>query len=323
MTDALGIVEKSGTGTEWDPVHEDFPDITESRPDEQKNQALQEWFGLCLTCRMQYHKMLGLIGPKRSGKSTIARILTALLGADTIATPTLTSLAGSFGLQSLLDKKLAIFGDANMDKDPVVAGRAIELLKTISGEDAVDVNRKYKAPLAGVRLPTRFMLLANSLQRLTDPTGTISDRFIFLETTQSFYGREDHNLHKRLMNELPGILNWALEGWFRLKKRGRLFEPDSSIRVRTESRQIGSNVIAFKEKACRVGGGYYIRPSDMYAAFCTWCEHDGSRPMKRGIFNREFQDAFPEHRRKKRRVDGFDNPISIYPDVEPLEALTD
>ena len=251
LTDALGIVEKTGSGTEWDPVHEDFPDTTESRPDEQKNQALQEWFGLCLTSQMQYHKMLGLIGPKRSGKSTIARILTALLGAGNIATPTLSQLPGSFGLQPLLDKKLVIFGDACMDKDPANAARVVEILKTISGEDAIDVNRKYKASLAGVRLVCRIMMLANSLQRLTDPTGTISDRFIFLETTQSFYGREDHNLHKRLMNERPGILNWALEGWFRLKTRGRLFEPDCSIRVRTESRQIGSNVIAFKEKACR------------------------------------------------------------------------
>ena len=321
LTDAFGVVEPDGTGTEWDPEYEDFRENTRSTPDEQKNQALQEWFGLCLTCRMQYHKMLGIIGPKRSGKSTIARILTALLGSDTIATPTLSGLADSFGLQPLLDKKLVIFGDACMDKDPVNAARVVEILKTISGEDAIDVNRKYKAPLPGVRLYCRIMMLANSLQRLTDPTGTISDRFIFLETTQSFYGKEDHTLNQRLMNELPGILNWALAGWFCLKKRGYLFEPDSSVRVRTESRQIGSNVIAFKEKACRVGSELYTRPKDLYEAFCTWCEHDGSRPMKQGIFKREFQDAFPEHRCTKRRAGGSDNGIWIYPDVEPLAAL--
>lgn len=323
LTDAFGIVEPDGTGTEWDPHYEDFRENTRSTPDQQKNIALQEWFGLCLTCRMQYHKMLGIIGPQRSGKSTIARILTALLGADTIATPTLSGLTEPFGLQSLLDKKLVIFGDACMDKDPVTAARAVEILKTISGEDAIDVNRKYKPALPGVRLHCRIMMLANSLQRLTDPTGTISDRFIFLETTRSFYGKEDHGLHQRLMNELPGILNWAIEGWFQLKQRGHLFEPDSSITVRAESRQIGSNVIAFKEKACRVGSELYTRPKDLYEAFCTWCEHDGSRPMKQGIFNREFQDAFPEHRRTKRRAGDSDNGIWIYPDIEPLAVLKD
>ena len=322
LTDAMGIVEASGDGTEWDPILEIFQGRPKVTPDDQKNQALQEWFGLCLTCRMQYHKMLGIIGPKRSGKSTIARILTALLGAEAIATPTLTSLAGPFGLQSLLDTKLAVFGDANMDKDPVVAGRAIELLKTISGEDAVDVNRKYLAPLAGVRLFTRIMLLANNLQRLSDPTGTISDRFIFLETTQSFYGREDHGLEAKLMSELPGVLNWALEGWFRLKKRGRLYEPDSSQQMRTRSRQIGSNIIAFKDQACRTGVGLHVGPDEMYQAFCRWCEHDGSKPMKRRNFRQEFDDVFSEHRCCKRRVSGYDNPIWQYPNIEPLSVLT-
>jgi hypothetical protein len=31
-----------------------------------------------------------------------------------------------------------------MDKDPAVVGRAVEKLKTISGGDGIDVNRKYE-----------------------------------------------------------------------------------------------------------------------------------------------------------------------------------
>jgi hypothetical protein len=53
----------------------------EGLPDTEKMVSLQEWFGLLLTSETKYHKMLGIIGPKRSGKSTIARILTALIGA--------------------------------------------------------------------------------------------------------------------------------------------------------------------------------------------------------------------------------------------------
>ncbi len=46
-----------------------------------------------------------------------------------------------------------------------------------------------------------------------------SDRFIFLKTTQSFYGREDLELEGRMAAELPGILNWSLAGLARLKRR--------------------------------------------------------------------------------------------------------
>ena len=42
-----------------------------------------------------------------------------------------------------------------------------------------------------------------------------------LRTHKSFVGHEDIRLTNRLLEELPGILNWALEGWKRLHERGR------------------------------------------------------------------------------------------------------
>jgi len=45
-------------------------------------------------------------------------------------------------------------------------------------------------------------------------------RLIVLMLTQSFYGREDPSLTARLLTELPGILNWSLHGYRRLRQRG-------------------------------------------------------------------------------------------------------
>ena len=36
--------------------------------------ALQEWFGYCLTNDTRQQKILMIVGPKRSGKGTIARV---------------------------------------------------------------------------------------------------------------------------------------------------------------------------------------------------------------------------------------------------------
>jgi hypothetical protein len=44
--------------------------------------ALQEWFGYVLSGRTDFHKMLMMIGRTRSGKGTIDKILTALVGAE-------------------------------------------------------------------------------------------------------------------------------------------------------------------------------------------------------------------------------------------------
>ncbi len=314
------VEQLSSTKTRFDEEAGDFVEVEESVPDAEKIGCLQEWFGLLLTSEMKYHKILGIIGPKRSGKGTIARVLTAMIGSNNVATPMFASLVESFGLQGLLNARVAIFGDANMDKDPVVVGRAVEKLKTISGEDGIDVNRKYEKYITAARLTVRFVMISNNLQRLTDPTGTISDRFIFLKTTQSYYGREDLGLENRLMAELPGILNWSLEGLDRLTKRGYIAEPPESAQMRTQSKEIGSNIIAFVNTGCSKGEGLYTEPDDMYDAFKRWCDADGSQPMKKRAFRQEFGEAFPEHACSKHRVEGHENPVWVYWNIAPHVA---
>jgi putative DNA primase/helicase len=51
--------------------------------------TLQEFFGYVLSGRTDLHKILLLIGPARSGKGTIARILSALMGNGNVTGPTL------------------------------------------------------------------------------------------------------------------------------------------------------------------------------------------------------------------------------------------
>jgi putative DNA primase/helicase len=42
---------------------------------------------------------------------------------------------------------------------------------------------------------------------------------MMLRLTESFYGREDKALTEKLLTELPGILNWAIEGYVRRRLR--------------------------------------------------------------------------------------------------------
>jgi putative DNA primase/helicase len=64
------------------------------------------------------------------------------------------------------------------------------------------------------------MFLTNELPRFSDSSGALAGRFVILRMTESFYGKEDTGLTQRLLAELPGILNWAIEGWHRLRERG-------------------------------------------------------------------------------------------------------
>jgi len=195
--------------------------------DENATSQLQEWFGYCLLPDTSQQKILAVVGPPRSGKSTIARVLRELLGRQNVACPSIRSLSGQFGLWALLDKSLAIIPDATLPRPcPAVE----ELLKSVSGEDAVDIHRKGMAPLTGIRLPTRIMILANEMPSFHDPSGALERRLITLQTTKSYFGNEDATLTNKLLEELPGILNWAIEGRTRLHARGR-FECSEGLAV--------------------------------------------------------------------------------------------
>jgi hypothetical protein len=65
--------------------------------------ALQDWFGYVFGGDTRLHKILLIVGPKRSGKGTIGRVIRALLGNHNVAAPTLAGLTKNFGLQALLN----------------------------------------------------------------------------------------------------------------------------------------------------------------------------------------------------------------------------
>ena len=144
---------------------------------------LQEWFGHCLIADTSLQKMLLLVGPRRSGKGTLARILTRLVGRGNVVGPTTSSLAGPFGLQPLIGKSLAIVSDARFAGEH--SGVVVERLLCISGEDTLTIDRKFLGAIT-IKLPTRFMFLTNELPRFTDAGPALAGRFLILELTRSF-----------------------------------------------------------------------------------------------------------------------------------------
>jgi putative DNA primase/helicase len=115
---------------------------------------------------------------------------------------------------------------------------------SISGEDAITIDRKKREAWTGT-LPTRIVIATNELPRLSDASGALASRMIILNTPESFYGRENHDLTDNLMEELPGIFNWALDDLDRLRRTGKLSVPESGLALRAEMERLASPVKAF------------------------------------------------------------------------------
>jgi putative DNA primase/helicase len=168
----------------------------------------------------------------------------------------------------------------------------VERLLSISGEDRLTVNRKYRDQWTG-KLPTRLHIISNELPKLGDASTAIVGRIVLLPLTKSWLGQEDHDLEPALHRELPGILNWALAGLHSLtvKNGNRFSHLPSAEEAVTTMRDLASPVGAFVRERCRVGPQEEIPVELLYQAYKMWAEDNGHPKLAKPTFGRDLRAA--------------------------------
>jgi putative DNA primase/helicase len=277
--------------------------------DVQSISTLQELMGYVVSCDTRHQKMFLLVGPPRSGKGTIARVLTQLVGADGHVGITLASLTRTFGLEPFVGKVLGIVPDARLHGH---SHEIIERLLAISGGDALTLDRKFKGAWTG-RLSARIVFLTNEVPRLIDSSGAVASRFIVLSLAKSFLGNEDLGLDAKLSAELPAILNWAIDGWRRLQERGYFIQPERGEASRALLNELASPVGSFVKEMCESDPGYSISTSELYEKWRSWCETNGREHTgNEATFGRDLVAARPDIQKEQRRTGIGDERARFY-----------
>lgn len=235
--------------------------------DPAKINLLQEFMGYTMTSDTSMQKMLFLRGVISSGKSTILEVLTNLVGHDQTCPISFTDLAGNHGTAPLMGKLLCTIGDARAPKDSS-AMRGLELLLNISGNDGVQINRKFKDQITGHKLTARIAMASNEILDVPDHAGALARRLCLVEFNRSFASCPDNGLAERLKAETPGIALWALAGLRRLRENGAFTVPASTRDALAEWRLATSPVAAFLEECTDQGGE--VGKTELYDAWVAW-----------------------------------------------------
>lgn len=282
---------------EYDPMAQ-LPDrwlgfMGEVWPDDPEAIAtLQEMIGYFLVPDTSQQKAFMFVGPQRSGKGTIARTCEMLLGQVNYSGIKLKALGDHFGMESLIPKLLAVVTDARLGAK-TDRGNIVETVLTITGQDAVTIDRKGIKSWEGT-LKVRFFIHSNELPRFEDMSGAFASRFILLKTEQSFFGREDLELGDKLKAELPGILLWAIDGWRRLKARGKFVQPASSAAMMRHFELMSSPVKGFVVDRCILDPQATVTKDALYQMYKHWQETEGkSYSLDKQAFANKLYAAFP------------------------------
>ena len=282
--------EPGATCPEWNKfLHDIWGDDAESI------QLLQEFFGYILSGDTRQQKLLNVIGPRRSGKGTINKVLVSLLGQHNTAAPQLEELCDTFGLQPWLGKLLASFTDARAPSRNT--GGIVSQLLRIVGGDTVTVNRKNKEAWHGY-LPARIVVYSNEALQLAENSNALTGRMMVLKMSNSFYGREDIDLATRLGTELPGIFNWAMEGQRnRLQRDGQRFiQPATGREMLELMEEIGNPIGSFLERVLVFDTDSVVEKDHVFACYKRWALSKNINPGTDLSFKRRFLAATSDRR---------------------------
>lgn len=295
---------KTRSPISWNGGHQDCPNwlafLDSIFPDDPDSiRLLQQFMGLCMTSNTSFQKILSLVGPPRSGKGTIIRIITAMLGPDAVVSLGLGDLSREFGLEKLIGSPVAIMPDVRFGNRDNVAD-AIERLLSISGEDEIRIARKYQSDWSG-KLPTRIVMASNEMPRLPDAAAALPTRLLTLHFTESFVGREDSELMDRLMSEIEGVMAWSADGYADLLACGRFITNNATTDAVDEAREVGSPMVAFMSECLTVthNPDTYVEMSEVYRVYQSWCAMTGHRPSSMTTMVKQIMDLEPKIRKAR------------------------
>ena len=134
----------------------------------------------------------------------------------------------------------------------------------------------------------------NEFPNIDDNTHGMLRRIYVIEFPRKFTEAEmDVELTKKLNNELPGIFNWAIEGYKRLRDQKFIFSKCEAMRIAKKKYKTQTNSVVDFVTRClsRVDSGESTPLKNMYERYQEFCLSEGyKKPFPKKNFRAILQD---------------------------------
>jgi len=274
---------------------------TSLQTDPGKEAMLQEIVGYMFSEFCSAKKAPMIIGQPHSGKSTLNRVISELIGKDQVANVQLHRLHERFVLSHLSTKKVNICSEIS---DEALSN--IEIFKAITGNDELVAEYKGKDHFT-YRSKIKLLFSGNSMPVLKnrDAASAFFDRIIVVNLNYSVPEKDrDHLLESKLLrDDRSYIVSWAVEGIMRLMQNNFIFSETTESLDYKRAHLIEQNHVSdFIKSYCCFSPEYKIHQIDLYEAYLTYCNANCFIPRYRTALFSELSDLVVV--RKKFRLNG-------------------
>lgn len=263
---------------------------------------LQRAVGSALTGITTDQAVFILYGTGANGKSTFITILLQLFGDYGLQTPAETFLLSGRG--NLSNDIARLKGARFISAVEAGEGRRLDetLIKRLSGGDKITA-RFLHQEFFEFEIEGKIFLATNHRPVIKEADHGIWRRIRLIPFNVTFKEEnQDKNLLDKLREELPGILNWTIEGCRNWQENG-LGTPDeiqkATLNYQNEQDTVGQFIedCTSKNPLAKIKVGY------LYQAYLNWCKEFGEKDLSQRAFSQRLVERGIE--KSERTRDGF------------------
>ena len=248
-----------------------------------------------------------LIGDGGNGKSVFIDVISSLCGKENVCNISLNRLNDEKYLPELMGKMINVSGET-----PNARCMNTDLIKSVVAGDWVTGREVYKKP-SKFKPYAKHYLGMNTLPEIEDNTHGMWRRIHVINFPRKFSENEmDVELTGKLMDELSGIFNWALEGYRRLRDQGFIFsESPTMLKSKKIYKQKNSSVIDFEESylVTSIDPEQSVIFKDVYELYQKFCLNEG---IKQVLSKTKFRSALESEGYKIENSKRHANQVRIF-----------
>lgn len=249
--------------------------------------AIQEIIGYCLYKSYPIHKAFMLVGSGANGKSTFLNLLKAFLGQHNCSSISLHALEDNrFASAQLFGKLANIFADL-----PSKSLFETGTFKMLTGEDIIPAEKKFKDGFS-FRNHAKLIFSCNQMPLTYDDTDAFFRRWKIVNFPNQYTGTNaDKHLLQKLttMEEMSGLLNFAIEGLKRLLENGEFSNSKTIPETREMYIKQSDSVGAFVIDCLLVDPNNFELKKVLYANYSEYCRKNRYPIVAENTFHRRLQ----------------------------------
>jgi P4 family phage/plasmid primase-like protien len=231
-----------------------------------------------------------LTGNGSNGKSVFINTITNLYGEENTCSISFNALSNEYYLLNLFGKMINISSET-----PQRRQINTDMIKAVVAGDWVTGRIPYKPPTK-FRPYAKHYLAMNEVPEIEDSSHGMWRRIYPVEFPRTFTKQDmDVELPDKLMMELSGIFNWAIEGYKRLRSnKFRLKEVESMELSKQKYKNDSNNVLMFASECLKISNKNddKVKFSYAYELYQNFCGTDGIKnPHSKKEFRKLLMDA--------------------------------